>query len=49
METLRFTRRTFVASVGGAGAGFYLFGRPPGMRYRTRSPRSRAARWIRTM
>jgi FtsP/CotA-like multicopper oxidase with cupredoxin domain len=33
METVpRFTRRTFVAWVGGAGAGFYLFGRVPGMR-----------------
>ena len=31
METsLRFSRRTFVAWVGGAGAGFYLFGRLPG-------------------
>jgi FtsP/CotA-like multicopper oxidase with cupredoxin domain len=29
--TLRFSRRTFVAWVGGAGAGFYLFGRLPGM------------------
>jgi spore coat protein A, manganese oxidase len=28
---LRFSRRTFVAWVGGAGAGFYLFGRLPGM------------------
>jgi spore coat protein A len=27
----RFSRRTFVAWVGGAGAGFYLFGRLPGM------------------
>jgi FtsP/CotA-like multicopper oxidase with cupredoxin domain len=27
----RFTRRTFIAWVGGAGAGFYLFGRLPGM------------------
>ena len=26
----RFSRRTFVAWVGGAGAGFYLFGRVPG-------------------
>jgi FtsP/CotA-like multicopper oxidase with cupredoxin domain len=32
METMRrFTRRTFVAWVGGAGGGFYLFGRLPGM------------------
>jgi spore coat protein A len=32
METARrFSRRTFVAWVGGAGAGFYLFGRLPGM------------------
>ena len=32
METTRqFSRRTFVAWVGGAGAGFYLFGRLPGM------------------
>jgi FtsP/CotA-like multicopper oxidase with cupredoxin domain len=32
MDTsLRVTRRTFVAWVGGAGAGFYLFGRLPGM------------------
>jgi FtsP/CotA-like multicopper oxidase with cupredoxin domain len=32
METLpRITRRAFVAWVGGAGAGFYLFGRVPGM------------------
>ena len=32
METLvRISRRTFVAWVGGAGAGFYLFGRVPGM------------------
>src|SRR5215211_4552443 len=31
METsLRFSRRTFVAWVGGASAGFYLFGRVPG-------------------
>ncbi|HXV95542.1 MAG TPA: multicopper oxidase [Gaiellaceae bacterium] len=29
--TTRFSRRTFVAWVGGAGAGFYLFGRLPGM------------------
>src|SRR5919109_5221090 len=29
--TRRFTRRTFVAWVGGASAGFYLFGRLPGM------------------
>jgi FtsP/CotA-like multicopper oxidase with cupredoxin domain len=27
----RFSRRTFVAWVGGAGAGFYLFGRVPGL------------------
>src|SRR6266540_1529366 len=32
METMRrFSRRTFVAWVGGAGAGFYLFGRVPGL------------------
>jgi FtsP/CotA-like multicopper oxidase with cupredoxin domain len=32
METMpRFTRRAFVAWVGGASAGFYLFGRAPGM------------------
>ena len=32
METMRrFSRRTFVAWVGGAGAGFYLFGRIPGV------------------
>ena len=32
VETMRrFSRRTFVAWVGGAGAGFYLFGRLPGM------------------
>jgi FtsP/CotA-like multicopper oxidase with cupredoxin domain len=32
METTRrFSRRTFVAWVGGAGAGFYLFGRLPGL------------------
>jgi hypothetical protein len=32
MEAMRrFSRRTFVAWVGGAGAGFYLFGRLPGM------------------
>ena len=32
MDTsLRFSRRTFVAWVGGAGAGFYLFGRVPGV------------------
>ncbi len=31
METLRpISRRTFIAWVGGAGAGFYLFGRLPG-------------------
>jgi FtsP/CotA-like multicopper oxidase with cupredoxin domain len=29
--TLRLSRRAFVAWVGGAGAGFYLFGRVPGM------------------
>src|SRR5678815_3408347 len=32
METMRrFSRRAFVAWVGGAGAGFYLFGRVPGL------------------
>lgn len=32
METMRrFSRRTFVAWVGGAGAGFFLFGRLPGL------------------
>src|SRR5512133_509661 len=32
METARrFSRRTFVLWVGGASAGFYLFGRLPGM------------------
>ena len=32
METMRrFSRRTFVAWVGGASAGFYLFGRLPGV------------------
>jgi spore coat protein A len=32
METMRrFSRRTFVAWVGGAGAGFYLFGWVPGL------------------
>jgi spore coat protein A len=32
MATMRrFSRRTFVAWVGGAGAGFYLFGRLPGL------------------
>jgi spore coat protein A, manganese oxidase len=32
MEDLRpFSRRTFIAWVGGAGAGFYLFGRVPGL------------------
>jgi FtsP/CotA-like multicopper oxidase with cupredoxin domain len=32
MESMRrFSRRTFVAWVGGAGAGFYLFGRLPGL------------------
>ena len=31
MKTLRpISRRTFIAWVGGAGAGFYLFGRLPG-------------------
>ena len=30
-STRRFSRRTFVAWVGGAGAGFYLFGRLPGL------------------
>ena len=29
--SLRISRRTFVAWVGGAGAGFYLFGKVPGM------------------
>src|SRR5512132_307112 len=29
--SMRFTRRAFVAWVGGAGAGFYLFGRVSGM------------------
>jgi FtsP/CotA-like multicopper oxidase with cupredoxin domain len=29
--TTRFSRRAFVAWVGGVGAGFYLFGRVPGM------------------
>jgi FtsP/CotA-like multicopper oxidase with cupredoxin domain len=29
---MRISRRTFVAWAGGAGAGFYLFGRVPGMR-----------------
>jgi FtsP/CotA-like multicopper oxidase with cupredoxin domain len=29
-KSLQFSRRTFVAWVGGAGAGFYLFGRVPG-------------------
>src|SRR5215216_5476181 len=28
--SLQFSRRTFIAWVGGAGAGFYLFGRLPG-------------------
>ena len=27
----RFARRTFIAWVGGASAGYYLFGRLPGM------------------
>ena len=32
METMRrYSRRAFVAWVGGAGAGFYLFGRVPGL------------------
>src|SRR5678816_1047789 len=32
METMRrYSRRAFVAWVGGAGAGFYLFGRFPGL------------------
>jgi FtsP/CotA-like multicopper oxidase with cupredoxin domain len=32
METMRhFSRRTFIAWVGGASAGFYLFGRLPGL------------------
>src|SRR6266511_6398277 len=32
MKTMRrFSRRTFVSWVGGASAGFYLFGRLPGM------------------
>ena len=31
MTTPRYTRRTFVAWVGGVSAGFYLFGRLPGM------------------
>ena len=32
MENMRqFSRRTFIAWVGGAGAGFYLFGRVPGL------------------
>ena len=31
MTTLRISRRAFVAWVGGAGAGFYLLGRVPGM------------------
>ena len=31
MTMRRFSRRTFVAWVGGAGAGFYVFGRLPGM------------------
>jgi spore coat protein A len=38
-STRRFSRRTFVAWVGGASAGFYLFGRVPG----TRSPVALAA------
>jgi FtsP/CotA-like multicopper oxidase with cupredoxin domain len=29
-RAVRISRRTFVAWVGGAGAGFYLFGRAPG-------------------
>jgi spore coat protein A, manganese oxidase len=31
MTMRRFSRRTFIAWVGGASAGFYLFGRVPGM------------------
>ncbi|MGH3081621.1 MAG: bilirubin oxidase, partial [Gaiellaceae bacterium] len=31
MSTTRYSRRTFVTWVGGIGAGFYLFGRLPGM------------------
>ena len=31
MTSMRLSRRTFVAWVGGAGAGFYLFGRFPGV------------------
>ncbi len=31
MDTVRFSRRKFIAWVGGAGAGFYLFGRVPGL------------------
>ena len=31
MEDLRLSRRAFVAWAGGAGAGFYLFGRIPGL------------------
>jgi spore coat protein A len=31
MTMRRFSRRTFIAWAGGAGAGFYLFGRLPGM------------------
>ena len=31
LESTRVSRRVFVAWVGGAGAGFYLFGRSPGM------------------
>jgi spore coat protein A, manganese oxidase len=31
MTMRRFSRRAFIAWVGGAGAGFYLFGRLPGM------------------
>ena len=30
-STRRYSRRTFVAWVGGASAGFYLFGRLPGL------------------
>ena len=37
----RFSRRTFVAWVGGASAGFYLFGRVPGTSVPVASPRSR--------
>ena len=43
-RSLRFSRRTFVAWVGGASAGFYLFGRLPGRAHRSAWRRSRAAR-----